>query len=142
MGLIAFAVTAGNPRGEDPAITIHDIDALRAELDVIRADPGQDARGRLDEARADELLMASGWARTGRWIYDSGQWGANVEEGPADMDQALRRMRAYRAATAGRDAIVRYALRAGANVNQVSKETGISRPTIYRIREARPLAGS
>ncbi|MCL2580994.1 MAG: hypothetical protein FWE35_00885 [Streptosporangiales bacterium] len=136
MATIAFAVTAGNPRGEDPGITIHGLDPLRPDLDVTPADPGQDARGQLDEARADALLKARGWTRTRRWIYDSGQWGAHVEEGPADMDQALQRMRAYKAATAGRDAIVRYALRAGANVNQVSTETGISRPTIYRIREA------
>lgn len=138
MGTTVFAVTEGGGWPEDePGITVLGNGPGLTDLDVIPADPGLDASGQLDEARADTLLNSHGWIRTRPWIYDSvsGKWAATVEPGPADKDLALQRMRAYKTATASRDAIVRHALRAGCNVHQISTETGISRPTIYRIRE-------
>lgn len=51
------------------------------------------------------------------------------------LDAAIAKLRDYKAATADRDALVREALCAGANVHQISEESGISRPTVYRIKK-------
>lgn len=50
---------------------------------------------------------------------------------PADLDRALDGLRAYREIAGRRDELIRAAKAAGAGITTISREGGISRPTVY-----------
>jgi len=74
---------------------------------------------RLDEPEAREWLERNGFDR------------AVAEHFGGSLDDALHDAAMYREITARRDEIIRACKRAGAEVAQIAKVMGLSRPTVY-----------
>lgn len=72
------------------------------------------------------------------WLERNGFAGAVAEHFGGSLAGALNDLRMYRETVAQRDALVRAAHTAGANIRQIGQESGVSRNTVYKILGLEP----
>lgn len=74
------------------------------------------------------------------WLERNGFKDAVAEHFGGSLTEALSDLRMFREVNARRDEMIRAARQAGANIAQIARETGLSRPTVYEALGEKPAS--